>query len=101
MLLQGFPVAAVSDLVKRTSNRAMADLAGNMVAVPVLLVLLTAAVASVDRRGVDVAPAGARQAEPREVEASDMEAALFALGLLAKAGREKPDEAPVQKRIKF
>ena len=47
MVLQGFPVAKVSDLVDRTPNHVMADLAGNMVAVPVLLALLMAAVACV------------------------------------------------------
>ena len=45
MVLQGFPIAKVSDLVERTSNHVMADLAGNMVAVPVLLALMMAAVA--------------------------------------------------------
>ena len=35
MVLQGFPIAKVSDLVARTTNHVMADLAGNMVAVPV------------------------------------------------------------------
>ena len=47
MVLQGFPIAKVSDLVDRTSNHVMADLAGNMVAVPVLLALMMAAVACV------------------------------------------------------
>jgi len=52
LLLQGFPVAAVAAMVENTPNHVMADLAGNMVAVPVLLALLMAAVACVDWRGV-------------------------------------------------
>ena len=56
LLLQGFPVSVVSDLVEATSNAALADLAGNMVSVPVLLVLLMASVASVEWIDSEVAP---------------------------------------------
>ena len=56
LLLQGFPVSVVSDLVETTSNAAPADLAGNMVSVPVLLVLLMASVASVEWIDSEVAP---------------------------------------------
>ena len=99
MLLQGFPIAAVSDLVKNTANHVIADLAGNMVAVPVLLVLLMAAVACVDWRDGDVDEEGQRLAESGD--ASEIDAAWFAFGLLVKAGHNKPDEGPARKRIKF
>ena len=48
LLLHGIPVAAVSDLVAKTPNRVMLDIAGNMVSSPTLLVLMMSAVACVD-----------------------------------------------------
>ena len=91
MVLQGFPIAAVSDLVERTSNHVMADLAGNMVAVPVLLALLMSAVACVHWREEQNTP---------EDEPSDLEAALAAFNTLVR-NDSIPGEAPAQKRVKL
>ena len=81
LLLQGFPIATVSDLVAQTSttNAASADLAGNMVSVPVLLALLMASVASVEWSGGAVAD----QAPPSQSESEVVEQiALSAFHLL-------------------
>ena len=91
MVLQGFPIAAVSDLVERTSNHVLADLAGNMVAAPVLLALLMSAVACVHLREVQNTP---------EDEPSDLEAALAAFNALASSDSTQ-GEAPAQKRVKL
>ena len=91
MVLQGFPIAKVSDLVERTSNHVMADLAGNMVAVPVLLALMMAAVACVHWREEQNTP---------EDEPSDLEAAWFAFNTLVR-NDSTPGEAPAQKKVKL
>ena len=99
MVLQGFPIAKVSDLVERTSNHVMADLAGNMVAVPVLLALMMAAVACVHWREEQNTP---------EDEPSDLEAAWFAFNTLVRndstpgvRNDSTPGEAPAQKKVKL
>ena len=91
MVLQGFPIAKVSDLVERTSNRVMADLAGNMVAVPVLFALMMAAVEGVHWREEQNTP---------ENEPSDLEAAVVAFNAVVR-NDSTPGEAPAQKRVKL
>ena len=44
MLLQGFPMAAVSDLVAKTSHEVLQDIAANMLSCPVMLILIMSAV---------------------------------------------------------
>ena len=46
LMLQGFPVASASGLVARTSESLMQDLAGNMMALPVVLAFVMAMFAS-------------------------------------------------------
>jgi len=90
LLLQGLPVSAVSDQVAAATNAALADLAGNMVAVPALLVLLMATVASVEWAGNEVAaPDTATQ---RGQVAEQM--ALSAFQLLGR--RHNQDDAQAQ-----
>ena len=82
LLLQGFPVAAVSDLVAQTSNAALADLAGNMVSVPVMLALLVASVACVEWAGCQVADAArtpSQSASEEEVDVGDTALRAFRL----------------------
>ena len=88
MVLQGFPIAKVSDLVSSTTNHLMADIAGNMVALPVLLALLMSAVACVSWREDQNAP-----------EPSDLEDALAAFHALDTGG--STGEVPAQKRVKL
>ena len=69
----------------------MADLAGNMVAVPVLLALLMAAVACAHWR---------EEENTTENEPSDLEAALVAFNTLVR-NDSTPGEAPAQKMVKL
>ena len=88
MVLQGFPIPKVSDLANSTTNHLMADIAGNMVALPVLLALLMSAVACVSWREDQNAP-----------EPSDLEAALAAFHAMDTGG--STGEVPAQKRVKL
>ena len=86
MLLQGFPIAAVSDLVQKTPNRDLADLGGNMVAVLVLLALLMSSVACVHWRANDADEEGQQQAssdESSESSSSELDVATSVLAILA------------------
>ena len=47
-MLQGFPVKQVSDLVAKTPQKLLQDIAGSMVTNPVLLLLLMSAVSCLD-----------------------------------------------------
>ena len=98
MILHGFPVAAVSDLVEGTANHVLADLAGNMASPPVILALTMAAVASVEWHND-----GGEQEKMQEEEASEVGAAMFAFSLLVKPGERVPSEvnASCSKKIKF
>ena len=91
MVLQGFPIAKVSDLVNTTTNHVMADIAGNMVALPVLLALMMSAVACVSWREGPNAPGAP---EPKDLE--DALAAFHALDASGSTG-----EVPAQKRVKL
>ena len=91
MVLQGFPIAKVSDLVNTTTNHLMADIAGNMVALPVLLALMMSAVACVSWREDQNAPGAP---EPKDLE--DALAAFHALDTSGSTG-----EVPAQKRVKL
>ena len=107
MLLQGFPIAAVSDLVQKTPNSVMADLAGNMVAVPVLLALLMSSVACVHWRANDADEEGQQQAssdESSESSSSGLDVATSVLAILAQndqTGSNTLGDTPVRKRVKF
>ena len=92
LLLHGFPVSAVSDLVNRTENQVLADLAGNMVSSPIMLILLMSSVACVEWSDVDRIPWCAEEATASE----DIETATYALGLLAKTGDD--EDGPLRKR---
>ena len=80
LLFQGYPTAAVPDLVEETPQHVLADLAGNAVSVPVLLALLMSVVVAVDWR-----PGGGDESESgdEEADAAAAEDAEHALGLLA------------------
>ena len=93
LLLHGFPVSAVSDLVNKTENQVMADLAGNMVSVPIMLILLMSSVACVEWSDVDRVP---RFAAEEAIASEDIEAATYALGLLAKT--DDDEDGPRRKR---
>ena len=84
MILQGFPIERVSDLVSRTPDRLLGDLAGNMVATPVLLLLLMASIASVDWQQESVVVVRENDERAR----SERNDALAALAMLA-APRKK------------
>ena len=92
LLLHGFPVSAVSDLVNRTENQVLADLAGNMVSSLIMLILLMSSVACVEWSDVDRIPRCAEEATASE----DIETATYALGLLAKTGDD--EDGPLRKR---
>ena len=80
-LFQGFPVASVSDLVAKTSNHLMVDLAGNMMAAAMFLLLLMTSMASVELCGTsDDVPSD------DSYDASDMRAALHSFSLLCRGG---------------
>ena len=85
MLLHGFPVAAVSGLVNKTANQVLADLAGNMVSTPIILILLMSSVACVEWSDVDRVPRLVEETTALE----DIEAATYALGLLTKTGDDE------------
>ena len=86
MLLQGFPIAAVPDLVQKQPNSVMADLGGNMVAVPVLFALLMSSVACVHWRANNADEDGQQQAssdESSESSSSELDVATSVLAILA------------------
>ena len=92
MLLQGYPTAAVPDLVAATSNHQLAILAGNAVSVPVLLALMMASVAAVDWRPALPPPSpgpgpaaggGDGDADAEAIEEDEETAAQEALNALA------------------
>jgi len=99
MILQGFPIAKVADLVKETPWAELADIGAHMISVPMVLVLLMSSIASVHWRDVDVGDASPEHAVADD--ASNIGSALFAFGLLANGGRDKPDDGPTPKKIKF
>ena len=97
MILHGYPIAAVSDLVARSSNNMMSDLAGNMASPPVILALMMASVAAVEWN-----KDSGQQARLEEEEASQIGAAMFAFDLLARAGKRTPSQEKTNsKKIKF
>ena len=97
MILHGYPIAAVSDLVGRSSNNMMSDLAGNMASPPVILALMMASVAAVEWN-----KDSGQQARLEEEEASQIGAAIFAFDLLARAGKRTPSQEKTNsKKIKF
>ena len=90
MILQGFPVARVYDLVDATPAYVMKHVAGGMMSGPLLLVLLMATVASVPWHTEESSACS-------EPQSQDDAVALFALGLLtaANGGKEaQPAESP-------
>lgn len=96
MMIQGFPVAKVSDLVAKTPNKLLQDIAGNMTANPVLLLLLMSAVACVhwsDGRGPgELKELGESLQQAHEASASEeIDGAMHALRLLVGAGRDADD----------
>ena len=97
MILHGYPIAAVPDLVARSSNNMMSDLAGNMASPPVILALMMASVAAVEWN-----KDSGQQARLEEEEASQIGAAMFAFDLLARTGkRASSPEKKNSKKIKF
>ena len=105
MILQGFPTAAVSDLVNKTKRGTVSDIAGSMVSAPVSLALIMAMIASVHWRG-----AGAEKASLQAADSDDDEiigSAMFAFGMLSRPSPQKKlcAESPIQetqrKKIKF
>ena len=111
LLFQGFPVASVSDLVAKTPNHLMVDLAGNMMAAPMLLLLLMTSMASVEWCGTsdDVHHVPNDDSD----DASDMRVALHSFNLLCRgrgddgmapcdmAGTADPPPHAPKKRIKI
>ena len=79
MCLQGLPAAAAADVAENTPNHVMADLAGIMVGVPVMMALLMAAAACVDWRAAVDTVGGAD-------DDSGINAAALAFMLLACGG---------------
>ena len=94
MMLQGFPVKQVSDLVAKTPQKLLQDIAGNMVSNPVLLLLLMSAVSCLDwgnrplARLTAVPQASGPASGPVDVVAPDpqqLDDALHATHLLVRA----------------
>ena len=92
-MIQGFPVAKVSDLVAKTPNKLLQDIAGNMTANPVLLLLLMSAVACVHwSDGGGPGELGESLQQAHEAGASEeIDGAMHALRLLVGAGRDADD----------
>ena len=90
LIFQGFPTAAVPDLVDETPQHVLAELAGNAVSVPVLLALLMSVVVAVDwrpvRPGSGSGDGGESESGDEEADAAAAADAEQALGLLASAG---------------
>ena len=104
MLLQGFPIGVVSDLVAETPDKLIQDIAGNMVANPVMLIMMMSAVACVDwtHEGLGEGPQLAEEAAASEGE----EGALHALRLLVRSSSGDADDPqddvqfPCKKKIR-
>ena len=76
LLMQGFPVSLMTPAaVSETTNALMADIAGNMVSLPVLLALTMATIAAIPWR----APTHATPPGPANDEDIDTALAVFAL----------------------
>ena len=84
LMLQGYPVALVKEAVDTTSESLLADLAGNGMAVPVVLAILVSASISLSWRSSDFQIA--RQSTPEEMESAT--ALLSTLASLAAAEDE-------------
>ena len=84
----------------------MVDLAGNMVAVPVLLALLMSSVACVHWRANDADEEGQEQAssdESSESSSSGLDVATSVLAMMARkdqTGSNTLGDTPVRKRVK-
>ena len=104
MLLQGFPIGAVSDLVAETPDKRIQDIAGNMVANPVMLIMMMSAVACVDWTHEGLGE-GSQLAEESPAS-EDVEGALHALRLLVTSSSGDADDpqddvqSPCKKKIR-
>ena len=75
-MLQGYPVPLVKEAVDTTSECVMADLAGNGMAVPVVLAILVSASISLSWRNSDASEA--RQSTSEELESATALLSMFA-----------------------
>ena len=76
LILQGYPIAKIADLIEKTSERQMQEIAGNMMAAPIPLAILQAVMAALPWR---VATSSA--SAPSHSTADDVELALSCFGL--------------------
>jgi site-specific DNA-cytosine methylase len=90
LMLQGYPIARITDLVGKTSERQMQEIAGNMMAAPIPLAILQALMAALPWR---VATSSA--SAPSHSTADDVELAWSSFGIVTNAPAHPPAGGPI------